>query len=684
MKLNREVFDELDYAWLNLTDEDIENIKPVRNFRKQNSEDDYSMALLRILSNPDYLMYAAKIILNLDLYPEQAAAIHEVWTHPFPMLIGSRGFSKSSSMAFYILLKMFLTPMNKTGGAGVKAIITGAGFRQAKMVFAYMEEALANAPILRSVCDMNRAIVRENDRLVIRVGPNTATCIPIGDGSKIRGFRGNLIFVDEFSSVHPHIFETVIQGFASVSSNPVEMIKQKAREKKAELMGVPIPVKPHKENQIIISGSASYDFEHFADYWRKYKAIIESRGQASKLTHIFPDEPPKGFNYEDYSIVRIPYDLIPEGFLSEKIIVRAQATLHTGTFGCEFGAVFSKDSQGFFRRSLITSCTATHENINKDDWPKWCMTPFDARTFGDPRRRYVIGVDPASEVDKFSIVVLELHEEHARVVYCWTTDKKEHKKLEMAGMTHENDFYAFCARKIRQLVKAFPTEHIGIDAQGGGIAVIEALHNKNNIEEGESLYWPVSDGKNFYDYETGPKIIYPIQFANYDWTCEANNGLRTDMESKTLIFPQLDAVAMEIASAKDNQRLIDYEKAHPGMTAEFNKAFDTLEECTMEIEELKNELTTIVKSVTQGTAARDRWDTPETKLPNGKKGRLRKDRYSSLVIANMLARQIRVAKGVLVSQVGGLLVKAGNKDGQMYEYAPEDWVKGTEEFYKSL
>lgn len=682
MNLNPDLFNELDYAWLNLTTEEIKAIKPVHHFRKQNGEDDYALALLRILSNPDYLMYAAKIILNLDLYPEQAAAIHEVWTHPFPMLIGSRGFSKSSSMAFYILLKMFLTPPNKTGGAGVKAIITGAGFRQAKMVFAYMEDALANAPILRSVCNMDKAITRENDRLVIRVGKNTATCIPIGDGSKIRGFRGNLIFVDEFSSVHPHIFETVIQGFASVESNPVEMIKQKAKERKAKELGVAIPITERKENQIIISGSASYDFEHFSDYWKKYKTIIESKGDAQKLSHIFPDGPPKGFDYRDYAITRIPYDLIPEGFLSEKIIVRAKATLHTGTFGCEFGAVFSKDSQGFFKRSLISSCTASYENTQQPDWPKWCFAPFDARIIGDPKKKYIIAVDPASEVDKFAIVVVELHDNHARVVYCWTTDKKEHKKLEQAGMTHENDFYAFCARKIRQLKQAFPTEHIGIDAQGGGIAVIEALHNKNNIEEGESLFWPVSDNKNNYDYETGPKIIYPIQFANYEWTCEANNGLRTDMESKTLLFPQFDPVTIEIASIRDNQRILEAEKANPGMFVA--GAFDTLEDVTMEIEELKNELTTITKSVTLGSAQRDRWDTPETKLQNGKKGRLRKDRYSALVIANMLARQIRVEKGVLVSDMGGLLMRAGNKEGKMYDHAPEDWAKGMEEFYKSL
>jgi hypothetical protein len=69
--------------------------------------------------------------------------------------------------------------------------------------------------------------------------------------------------------------------------------------------------------------------------------------------------------------------------------------------------------------------------------------------------------------------------------------------------------------------------------------------------------------------------------------------------------------------------------------------YDTLSECILEIEELKNELTTIVMSHTSsGSGGRDRWDTPEVKSAQGKKGRLRKDRYSALVIANMLARQM--------------------------------------------
>ena len=38
-----------------------------------------------------------------------------------------------------------------------------------------------------------------------------------------------------------------------------------------------------------------------------------------------------------------------------------------------------------------------------------------------------IGVDPASEVDNFSIVVIEINADHRRIVHCWTTNRSEHK-----------------------------------------------------------------------------------------------------------------------------------------------------------------------------------------------------------------------------------------------------------------
>ena len=67
--------------------------------------------------------------------------------------------------------------------------------------------------------------------------------------------------------------------------------------------------------------------------------------------------------------------------------------------------------------------------------------------------------------------------------------------------------------------------------------------------------------------------------------------------------------------------------------------FDTLEECVLDIEELKDELSMI--QMTQTNSGRDRWDTPEVVIGTGRKSKMRKDRYSSLLMANMAARVLQ-------------------------------------------
>ncbi len=103
----------------------------------------------------------------------------------------------------------------------------------------------------------------------------------------------------------------------------------------------------------------------------------------------------------------------------------------------------------------------------------------------------------------------------------------------------------------------------------------------------------------------------------------------------------------------------------------------------MEIEELKTELSQII--ITQTPSGRDKWDTPEIKLPGGRKGRLRKDRYSSLLMANMTARTIeREIKHDLSCSTGGFATSfMGQRDklqGQMYS-GPESLVQKLQALY---
>jgi hypothetical protein len=191
------------------------------------------------------------------------------------------------------------------------------------------------------------------------------------------------------------------------------------------------------------------------------------------------------------------------------------------------------------------------------------------------------------------------------------------------GFSNETDFYAYCARKIRDLMKLFPCAHIAMYAQGGGIAVMESLHDKDKLGAGEIPIWPTidRDKPKPSDGERGLHILEMCQFAKYEWLSEANHGMRKDFEDKMLLFPAFDAITLSISNVEDGLK---------------GRIYDTLESCVMEIEQLKDELSMIQMS--QSPNGRDRWDTPEVIIAAGKKSKMRKDRYSALLMANMAAR----------------------------------------------
>lgn len=425
------------------------------------------VSLLRIMRDPRYFGFTCQHLLNVKLLPLQIVILQEMWDRAFPMLIGSRGLGKTFLLGVYAVLRCILIPETKV-------VIVGGAFRQSKFVFENAVNIWNNAPVLRSICRDGDGPRIETDRCTMRINGSTIIAVPLGTGQKIRGLRAHTILCDEFDSIPSSIYERVISGFTSVTADPIANVQAAAQRRVMMKRGEwnesleENYIQHSRGNQSIISGTAGYDFEHFAAYWRQYKAIIESKGNIKQLEKLFGDNEEivhKNFSWKDYSIMRLPYDIIPEGFMDVKQILRAKATVHIGIFGMEFGSVFAKDSEGFFRRSLIESCVASDTKpVILPSGAVW----FDARTFGDPKMEYVFGIDPASEEDNFSIVVLELHPTHTRVVLTWTINKEKFKARVKAGLVKENDYFHYCTRKIRDLMAVFPCRRIGIDAQGGG------------------------------------------------------------------------------------------------------------------------------------------------------------------------------------------------------------------------
>ena len=668
-----------EHAWLNVTKEDLKDTKNPLTGLTDEQKNNFHLYILQLMRNPKYFQWTVKKLLNVELLPEQVVILRELWTKAFPMYIASRGFGKSFLLAVYGMLRCTLMP-------GTKIVIVGAAFRQSKVIFEYMDTIWKNASLLRSICSDNSGPRRDVDRCTMRINESWAMAVPLGDGSKIRGLRAHTIIADEFNSIPVDIYETVVAGFTAVSGDPTGNVKEAAKRKKMQEEGnwnedLESSYQDKHRNQSIVAGTCGYDFEHFSSYWKKYKSTIKTRGDFRRAAEESGDETGdvpeymKRLNWKTFSVIRIPYELIPEGFMDDQQVARARATMHNGIYQMEYGACFTSDSQGFFKRSLIESCVAHDRNCEKSGWPHWCLTPFDAMTRGSHDSQYIFGIDPASEQDNFAIIVLEVHPEHQRVVYSWTTNKKDFQSRKTIGLTNAHDYYSFCARKIRDLQKAFPCVRIGIDSQGGGYTIAEALRDIDKLQPGERPILPIiEDKEKDTDHIAGDHILELINFAKAEWTSQANHGMRKDMEDKVLLFPRFDTLTLSLMTEKDK---IAFSQLKDKVGDSYAlRLYDTLEDCVMEIEELKNELVTVVMSVTAG--GREKFDTPEIKIKTGRKGRMRKDRYSAIVIANMIARSIhRELPSPVYGTIGKVIVPGAlSKElpqGQMY--LGQEWAE---------
>jgi intein/homing endonuclease len=437
---------------------------------------------------------------------------------------------------------------------------------------------------------------------------------------------------DEFASLPRSIFEEVMSGFLTVSAEPVEQIQHRATIRAKKILGIPVDIMDYEtniiQNQLVLSGTAYYKHNHFYEYFSKWRDIINSGGDNEKLNAIFSDAE-ENRNWKHYSIIRIPVDLIPEGFMDMDQINRIKASVNKDVFLREYLSCFSDDSDGFFKRSLIEFCTLSSSNKIVKDGQE---VKFNPVLFGDKNKKYVYGVDPAYQGDNFAIVILEINESHRRVVHCWTTQASDHKQMlkdfreGKSTVNVENQYYDYCARKIRTLMKRFPCAYIALDAQGGGYPIMEALMDPSKLQPGEELILPVintEEKPQETDLMQGDHIIQIYKNTSENIS-DANHALKKDMESRDIIFPYHDSLSYVESEFYD------------ASLGQSSVLYDTLEDCIADIEELKNELSTITISETR--TGKENFDTPETKGANAKKGRLRKDRYSALLMANWVAR----------------------------------------------
>jgi hypothetical protein len=612
------------------------------------------------LENP---MFAAKVFLNIDLLPFQGYLYNLFLNKNFVTMVASRGAGKSFLLAVYAILKGILRQ-------GSKIVIVSASFRQSQVVFNYIDEIYKRSPFLQQICNdygMNKKGPRRDTNMCrFALGNSLIMAVPLGNGDKIRGLRACTILCDEFGSIPEQIFQVVVRGFSVVSMNPIEKVKEEYRKQELISKGIvtdaPIEAE-NKNNQIILTGTASYEFNHFFGWVQKYKKIIECGTDHQKLKDSFgknlTESDLLSLDPKKFAVIELPYTALPKGYMDDGIIAESKATMTQANFDMEFMAKFYKDSDGFFKASLILGNVA--------------YKPFFPFIKGHKDKRYVMGIDPAKENDNFSIVVVEVGENYNnKVVYCWATNEK---KMKESGEVNEyQTYYGACSRKIRSLMKAFNIELITMDAGGGGREVANYLQENNLLGKNEQPIWDIDDITQ--DTYKGLHILKMVDF-NATWAADANHSLKKAFETRALTIPEYDTIGIE--KELNSSQAAREKSNNKEMLGKYNYLDDSIEDVNEEIEELKKELMMI--AVTATSTGKEHFDL--VKQSSGQKSenktKRRKDRYSALLLANygLQSTQAPQVNESSYSYEGGnakdLVVSSNNYVvGQLYSGLPHD------------
>lgn len=531
-----------------------------------------------------HLFFDSVIGVN-KLEPQVTFDVHIPNDHTFI----SNGFISHNTfmLAVYAVLRAMLTP-------GSKVVIVASSFRQSKLVFEYIEQLYGFSPILRACCP--RGIEKPSDSRKLMVGTSSILALPLGNGEKIRGIRATHILTDEFASIPPEIFQVVVRGFAAVSADPIEAASKTHQEEKAIKEGVMEAADRTRTqgNQIVYSGTANFQFNHFYKLYMIHKRIIESKfvGNADEINDTFQlGEDEAAFDgdldYRDYAIIQIPYQGLPKSFMDEKQIAQARATMPKSLFQMEYECTFPTDSDGFFRRSMINAATPGMAGYSS-------KAPFSVEVRGQPGYQYVMGIDPARKTDNFAISILKLMKDGTyRNVFC---DSMNGKRFPEA------------TRRVRELLKRFNVVRIAMDAGGGGLTVEDLLSEETMLQPGEAPIWKIDDDETAR-FE-GLHILDMVNF-NPTWLSEANYGLAADIEHRRVTFPYRTS---SVQSSEDHE-----------------KAWD-------EIDQQINEMCMIVVTATK--TGIQHFDVPE--LPGSQQSTLkhsqRKDRYSAMLLSSYAAR----------------------------------------------
>ncbi len=449
-----------------------------------------------------YPEIAADDLLNVKLSGIQKVVLRSMWFRDYVMAIMCRGSGKTFINAVFACLKAMLYPGHRVG-------LLAPTFRQSKFMFEECVKLYQRSPIMRDACERRPTTQSDNCYIKFKAvgikNPSMIQAIPLGDGTKIRGSRFYTILCDEFPHIPEEIFNMVIRPMAATVADPMENVEKVQRQKELLEKGLITQAEIDEDtvtNQIIITSSGYFTFNHMYKLYQAYRAEVKSGNTK-------------------YAVYRVPYWLLPDGFLDKQAVEAAKREMSSLEFRMEYEAAFIPDTDAFYRASLLESCS---------------KTSFTTQVVGEAGKSYCLGIDPARTEDSFAIAVAEMGTP-AKIVHA----------MELQG-----ESFVHAAQIVDELCDAFNVQSIYMDAGGGGLAIKDILAENPRGHRAGPILDPDDE---LHQLKSGRHILTMCNFGT-DFISESNFAALRLLEHRDLLFPVVPTSDNPTPAAEESWEVI--------------------------------------------------------------------------------------------------------------------------------
>lgn len=326
--------------------------------------------------------FTTELISGVKLAPYQEIHIKAFFNRNFNMCVFGRGCGKSFMAAVYCFLQCVFEP-------NTKILIAGPTFRTARFIFNNLEK-IVNSPGAELLSQCFGAKAKRNDQFEWQINGGSIVAIPL-NGEKIRGFRANVLVLDEFLLLPEEIIKNVLMPFLVAPQNIKERMEIREMEDKLITEGIMKESDRmvfENTSKMLAFSSASFTFENLYKTYNEWiqKILNKDKGEAT------------------YFVSQLSYEALPEEMIDKTIIEEAQngGASHS-SFLREYCARFTDGSDSYFNAKKMEDCT-----LKVGEYPHTLLK-------GKKDKKYILGIDPnmsdSPNADYFAMAILEIDEE---------------------------------------------------------------------------------------------------------------------------------------------------------------------------------------------------------------------------------------------------------------------------------